>query len=268
MDGYASSAYAHSLAEFGEPIELRTCGGWLLSREVPLGGRDAMGSYPLFCCADWSRVAKDLQELPAELVSVALVADPAADVPPELLHDCFPDICYAYKDHYFADLSRPLSTFVAAHHQRNTKRASQLLTVEHIANPHDYLDTWTGLYGELMKRHAITGIAAFSPSAFAKLMRVPGVLPFVARAGRLIVGMLLWLVSGNVAYYHLAAYTEFGYELKASFALFWHSLETFAAQGIAWAAFGGGAGTQSASSGLARFKQGWATESRPAYFCG
>jgi hypothetical protein len=45
-------------------------------------------------------------------------------------------------------------------------------------------------------------------------------------------------------------------------------LEAFAAEGIAWAALGGGAGTHSASEGLCRFKKGWSSQTRPAYFCG
>jgi lipid II:glycine glycyltransferase (peptidoglycan interpeptide bridge formation enzyme) len=76
------------------------------------------------------------------------------------------------------------------------------------------------------------------------------------------------LVSNKIAYYHLAAYSEAGYSLKASFALFWTCLEALAAEGIAWAALGSGAGTHSVSEGLRRFKEGWSTEARPAYFCG
>jgi len=119
-----------------------------------------------------------------------------------------------------------------------------------------------------VQRHAIAGIAAFSPAAFAGLMQVPGLRAYAARAGDEIVGMVVWLITNQVAYYHLAAYSEAGYLLKASFALFWQSFEALAADGLAWAALGGGAGTLSASEGLCRFKQGWSSETRPAYFCG
>ena len=76
MFGYAAEEYARSLAEFGEPLALPKSGGWLLSRALPEGpGRDATGCYPLFCCADWNGLSDDLQSVPAEIVSVSLVAD-------------------------------------------------------------------------------------------------------------------------------------------------------------------------------------------------
>jgi hypothetical protein len=66
----------------------------------------------------------------------------------------------------------------------------------------------------------------------------------------------------------LAAYSDHGYELGASFALFWSALSHFREIGIHWAALGAGAGLQSAESGLTRFKSGWSTHTRPVYFCG
>jgi GNAT acetyltransferase-like protein len=269
MSGYASAEYAHSLAEFGDPLALPAAQTWLLGRELPCGGgKDAVGCYPLTSCTHWDKLSQDLATLPSGIVSVALVADPAARLESELLHDCFPDVCYHYKDHYFADLSRPLATFVASHHQRNARKAGQSLRIDRLTNPVDYLETWNQLYAHLVERHAVRGIAAFSPTAFRGLMQVPGLRAYVARACEEVVGMVLWLIMNEVAYYHLAAYSETGYSLKASFALFWQSLESLAADHVAWAALGGGAGALSASEGLSRFKQGWSSETRPAYFCG
>lgn len=270
MSGYASPEYAHSLAEFGTPVALPDAGSWLLARDVPGGDdwKDAAGCYPLTCCQRWEGLPLALAKLEGEIVSVAMVADPAAGVAMELLRDCFPDVCYHYKDHYFADLSQPLDSFVASHHRRNARKAAQAVSIERLRQPAEQLETWKGLYANLVLRHSIQGIAAFSPAAFAALMRVPGLRVYVARAGGEVVGMLLWLIQNDVAYYHLAAYSEAGYELKASYALFWQSLETLAADRLSWAALGGGAGVHSASEGLARFKQGWSTETRPAYFCG
>jgi hypothetical protein len=269
MTGYASAEYAQSLAEFGTPLALPASGGWLLARELPAGeGRDLAGCYPLTCCRDWTRLSADLANLPGDVVSVALVADPAAPRSPELLLEAFPDLCYHYKDHYFTDLSQPLTRTVSTHHQRNVRQACRSVQVERAAEAHSYLPVWNDLYRQLVQRHAITGIAAFSPRSFAGLMQVPGLRAFTASTEGRIVGMLLWLVAGEIAYYHLAAYNEAGYTLKASFALFWQSLEALAAEGVGWAALGSGAGTHSTSSGLTRFKAGWATETRPAWFCG
>lgn len=269
MFGYAAEEYARSLAEFGEPLALPRSGGWLLARALPdESGRDATGCYPLFCCTDWKRLRDDLQELPADIVAVSLVADPAADMTLAGLQDCFPDVCYHYKDHYFADLSHPLESFVASHHQRNARQAAKSLRVKRLENPLEFLSTWNELYGQLIERHDIRGQAAFSPTAFQQQFMVPGLRAYAAFAQDEIVGMVLWMVNETTAYYHLAAYSDAGYELKASFAVFWHSLEAFAAEGIHYTALGGGAGTFAASEGLSRFKQGWSNETRPAYLCG
>ena len=269
MFGYAAEEYARSLAEFGEPLALPRSGGWLLARALPdESGRDATGCYPLFCCTDWKRLRDDLQELPTDIVAVSLVADPAADVTLAGLQDCFPDVCYHYKDHYFAELTQPLHSFAASHHQRNARQAAKSLRVERLENPANHLTTWNELYGQLIERHDIRGQAAFSAATFQQQMQVPGLRMYAAVLNERIVGMVLWMVRETTAYYHLAAYSDAGYELKASFAIFWHSLEAFAAEGIHRAALGGGAGTFAASEGLSRFKQGWSNETRPAYLCG
>jgi hypothetical protein len=81
--------------------------------------------------------------------------------------------------------------------------------------------------------------------------------------------MVLWYIMGNTGYYHLAAYSEEGYQLKSSFALFWHSIEYFAEIGLEWLCLGAGPGTRGRNAdGLSRFKQGWATGTRTAFFCG
>lgn len=269
MFGYASEEYARSLAEFGQPLALPRSGSWLLARALPEGeGRDAGGCYPLFCCSNWRELDSDLSNLPADIVAVSLVADPSADTTPGQLKESFPDVCYHYKDHYFADLTQPLEAFVASHHQRNARQAAKVLRVERLEEPARHLATWNELYCRLIERHEIRGQAAFSPAAFEKQMQVPGLRAYAAVAQEQVVGMVLWMVSGPTAYYHLAAYSDAGYDLKASFALFWHCLNEFAAEGIQQAALGGGAGTFAASAGLSRFKQGWSNEVRPAYFCG
>jgi hypothetical protein len=269
MWGYAAAEYVRSLAEFGSPRELPGAGGWLLARPLPTGdGNDATGCYPLFSCANWGALPGDLANLAGDIVAVSLVADPAAPVSHEELHNCFPDVCYHYKDHYFTYLSRPLTSFVAVNHQRNARQAGRAVHIERLTRPTDHLPAWNAMYAGLVRRHGIEGIARFSPASFAGFMQVPGLLAYAALFSGEIVGMVLWLVAGDIAYYHLAAYSELGYDLKASFALFWQSLEDLAASGITWAALGGGAGTFAASEGLRRFKQGWSTECRPAYFCG
>ena len=95
---------------------------------------------------------------------------------------------------------------------------------------------------------------------------MPGLVAFRAEAGGATVGMLLWFVQGDVAYYHLGAYDEAGYARNASFALFWRSIEWFTGR-VRWLDLGAGAGLGDGSGGLDRFKAGWATGTRTAYLC-
>ena len=83
------------------------------------------------------------------------------------------------------------------------------------------------------------------------------------------VGITLWYVQSNIAYYHLGAYSEIGYQLRASFALFWSVIEYFSSLKLQWLVLGAGAGFQGTETdGLSRFKKGWSTGTRTAYFCG
>ena len=269
MFGYAGEEYARSLTGIGEPLALTKSGGWILTRALHGENvRDATGCYPLFSCIDWNSLGDDLHNLSQDIIAVSLVADPAADVTTASLQQAFPDVCYHFKNHFFADLSRPLTSFVSDHHQRNAKRSSKALRIEMLHNPVEHLTNWIELYDQLVDRHQINGQAAFSRYSFERQLQVPGIRAYAAWKGTEMVGMILWMVTPEIAYYHLAAYSDVGYETKASFALFWHCLEVFATEGKLQAAFGGGAGTFASSDGLNRFKSGWSSEVRPAYLCG
>jgi hypothetical protein len=271
--GYASHAYAESLAEFGAPLELPRCGGWLLARPIPDAAplSDAMGCYPLFACRDWRGLGDDLAELAdraPELVCVSLVTDPFADAPAEQLAAALPEVCYQFKQHFVTDLSRPLETVLPSHHRRHVRKALAAVEVRETTADSAALAQWPALYQQLIERHAIAGLARFSPQSFARQARVPGFAAFSAWDGDALCGTTLWYAARGVAYYHLAAYADRGYELGASYALFWTALAHFAKLGVGWAALGAGAGTAAAASGLTRFKQGWATDTRPVYFGG
>src|SRR5262249_35033090 len=132
-----------------------------------------------------------------------------------------------------------------------------------------HLDEWTTLYETLVDRHHIKGIAAFSKESFARQFAVPGLVAFRAQHDGITVGMLLWFEQDNRAYYHLGAYSDTGYDLGASFALFEYSIEYFSQSGMKWLSLGAGAGTAAnADSGLSRFKAGWSNGTRTAYLCG
>ncbi len=268
--GYAHPAYAESLAEFGLPRRLPESGGSVLERAVDgFDGRDAMGCYPLFACADWSKLQVDLEPLERDLICLSIVSDPFGEYTPEYLRQCFPDVTIPFKDHFIVDLRESPEKFVDSHHRRYARRALRNLEVTRIDNPSDCLDEWLSLYQELIARHHITGISAFSRTSLGMQLKVPGMVAMRARSDAETVGMLLWYAQDGRAYYHLGAYSNRGYDLRASFALFRYSLDYFAQQGFSWLNLGGGAGSASdAESGLTRFKRGWSTGTRTAYFCG
>lgn len=276
--GYAEPAYARSLAAIGQPVALTGCGGWLLERPISrvdasgnsrrLATRDACGPYPLFACRDWSRLDVDLNALADRFVAVSLVTDPWGEFDPARLAACFPDLCRKYKDHFVCDLTMSPEGAVSGHHARNARAALRRVDVVWSDRPGDYECDWLRLYGQLIARHDIHGWAAFDPESLSRQLIVPGMCAAVAIHQGAVVGMTLWLVCGDVAYYHLAAYDSDGYETKASFALFWSAWEYFAARDIRWLSLGAGAGANSSTCGLTRFKQGWSTATRPVYLCG
>jgi len=220
----------------------------------------------LFACPNWPGIVADIENLPDDLVSLILVADPFGDWTPAMLRRSFPDRALPFKQHFVVDLSNPV---ISPHHQRNIARARQVLHVEAVSDPPTLLDQWAELYEYLIHRHGIDGIATFSRESFARQLAVPGLVALRAVRSGQVVGVTLWYVAGTVGYYHLGAYTDMGYRLGASFALFAHALEHFAADGLAWLSLGAGSGVKGdPSDGLSRFKRGWSTETRPAYFCG
>ena len=269
--GYSHPDYAASLAEFGTPRLLPRSAGWLLERpidETPY--RDAMGCYPLFACRDWSRLEEDLSDLCNELVSVAIVADPFGDYDLQHLRRCFPALFIPYKEHLVTELVDSPDSFVSTQHLRKARRAMDRLKVELCADPLLFADDWYYLYANLIKRHAIRGLSAFSVTSLRAQLAVPGLSMFRATHNNETVGMILWYTDRGVGYYHLGAYSDLGYELEASFALFWHALDYFYRQRLRCLNLGAGAGllANKETDGLTRFKRGWATGTRTTYFCG
>lgn len=265
--GYLHPAYAASFAALGEALALPASGGWLVKRAIPgSGAHDAMGCYPLFCCRRWACLDQDLAALQPELVSLALVADPFGDYTAAGLARLF-DVVSLFKQHYVVDLQPGWERRIAENHRRNAAKALRDVHVEVVAQPRSVATEWVELYGNLVRRHQIRGVAAFSPASLTQQLDVPGLVLLRASAGEETVGMTLWCVQDSVAYYHLAAYSERGYALRASFALFWRAFEHFQGQ-VRRLGLGAGAGLQDGDDGLTRFKRGWSTGMRPAYFCG
>lgn len=270
MNGYQNSLYAESLAEFGTPFCLPRSGGWLLVRPIPeCAEHDAVGCYPLFNCRNWADLGSDLDEAAAHVVAVSLVVDPFSEVDKAQLHGWFPDVCRPFKEHAVVDFGRDWRQAICRHHRRNVRVAARRVEVERCGDPSDWLETWIELYGHLIGRHGLCGIARFSRASFGRQLCVPGIAAYRAIVDTETVGMILWYVADTVAYYHLGAFSPLGYASRAAFALFDAALGDLAGRGARWAALGSGAGWQVATEdGLARFKNGWANDRRTAWFCG
>lgn len=288
--GYLHEKYARSLEEFGEPRALAASGGWVLVRPVPKPdardgkgagygqdacasqkAHDAMGCYPLFCCRDWSKLPEDLAQLGRDLVSLALVSDPFGCQDVGTLQSSFDRVIH-FKDHLLVDISKLEPEFGNRHHRYYARKALKEMRVEECADPLQNLDEWQALYATLIERHHLKGIKAFSRASFAGQLQTPGLVMFRAMSGEQVVGAQLWYIQGDVAYSHLTAVSDAGYNLRATYGLYWAAIESLrkrAADGLRWLDLGAGAGLAGASAdGLTQFKAGWANDCRPVYFCG
>jgi hypothetical protein len=265
--GYAHHEYAASLCEFGTPRYLPRCDGWILEREIPSTPyRDAIGAYPLFSCRDWSQLEYDLEDIGTDLVSLMLVPAPFDPYNCELLNRCF-DRVIKFKPHYVADLTQPIEKIVKKSHRAAVGRAQKKVEVHLCPHPSERIEQWMELFSVLVNRHNITGIRAFSREAFDRQLCVPGMVMFEACVDRQTVGLDLWYVQDDVAYGHLVAFNDLGYQLRASYATKWYLLQYFSDK-VRWLDLGGGAGTNSdGTDSLSAYKQGWSTGTVPAYVC-
>lgn len=266
--GYLHPEYAESLREFGEPRALPACGGWVLERPIPGSTAvDASGCYPFFACRDWSRLPEDLDQAGRTWVTLSFVADPFGAFDPAELRRGL-DLVVPFKERYVVDLSRPASEIGSEHHRRYAERALRKVRVDVCPDPAAHLQEWVELYAHLIRKHEIRGIRAFSPRAFERQLRIPGLVMFRAVCEGQTAGLDLWYVQGDVAYGHLVACSPLGYAARASYALKWTLIRYFAGK-ARWIDLGGGAGAAgSGDDGLSQFKKGWATGTRTTWFCG
>ena len=260
--GYTAQSYALSLSDFGTPYKLSASGTWILFRKIPHSiARDAMACYPLLCCQNWRKLKTDLDAISDNIVSMVGVTDPFGEYTFDLLRDIFADLVRPFKQHFVVNLQEPMESFVAPHHQRNARKALHELHVERVVDAVSLLDDWLSLYGRLVQRHSIRGIAAFSKGSFGRQLQVPGVHCFRAVRDNEAVGINIWYQANDIAYYHLGAYSDEGYRLRASFALFWRAIQYFGSSSVRWLNLGAGAGAvETEADGLSRFKRSWSND--------
>ena len=263
---YASKEYALSLKDFGDPLHLPNCNGWLLKRRIP-GSEyfDGMGCYPLFACSSWQNIPLDLDLIGSSLVSIVLVSDPFGEYTAKDLSASFTDLAIPFKEHFVIDLKQ---INISKHHRYYSTRSLKKVTVDICQTPLFYLDRWSHLYSALIGRHNLKGIKAFSETSFKALLALPNVVMFKAESDGDIIGAHLWFTNGNTGYSHLAAFNASGYELMAAYALYSEAIDYFS-NSLRWLDIGSGAGINTRNDdGLTQFKRGWTDKSRTAYLCG
>jgi hypothetical protein len=274
--GYLNQRYIASLHFWGEPLWLEKAQAWLLKRSLPDSkkrpGYDLSGAYPFFRCLKPENLAISLAELESQsqALSLVLVSDPLTKAP-ELWPKIFPEICRPFKSHWGIDFSQPLS--ISKHHRYYARKAQQNLQIVQLASPQSFVAEWSQLYKHLIQKHTIKGIRQFSLESFHLQLGVPGLVAFAAYQADEIVAMQLWYwePTNKVAYSHLSASSEKGYQLSASYGLYQSAIDWFQAQGVLDLDLGGetqSRNTGAKANGLGFFKQGWANIERPVWLCG
>jgi len=271
LQGYYSKQYALAIASGRNIVSLEHSGSWWIQQPLhDLAFFDYVAPYPLCCCADWRLLKADVRDLHQidGLVSVYFTTDPFGNWTVEELKDCFPDVCRVFKDHFVIDLRLAKDTYISKHHKRRITKLAKSVDVEVTLEPITKLPEWLKLYNHLKQRHSIKGVTAFSIESFELQLQIPGVVAFIASIANEIVGMVLFYVMGHVAYYHLGAYSYQGYGNSVSYSLFDQAIDYFKAKSPNWINLGASGGMEKRDDGLTRFKSGWASGTKPVYFCG
>ena len=266
--GYLHPGYAQTLSEFGTPVGLPRSGAWFLKRAIPgSGDLDGIGCYPYLACGDWSALASDLEALGDELVTFAAAPDPFGEYTAALLDRAFPDLVVHFKDHYVADLSRPLEEIVSKHHRRIVEKASRGVQVECRSEPLGFLDDFLELYDATLQRFGAKGIRTYSRLSIAKQFALPGCFVSLARHDGIPIAAHVQFLCDGVVYAHFGCASPRANTLGADYALYDAEIRYFHDKAL-WIDWGGHAGITRAENGLDNFKQGWSTGTLPAYFCG
>jgi len=263
---YATAAYAQSLAHAGDPLAIPEWDSQVLTRKTPCGGRrDATGPYPLAVIAPEADIADGLDRLEdAGLVSVVVVLDDRLRPPLEDIAAAF-DFVRPYKSHFIHDRGiGPLQ--LAKHHRYEVRRA--LLQVEVAEfDLADQLPAWQALYGQLVARHGLSGVQAFSPAHHQALARLPGLRAFGGFVGGRLVSAHLFVTHHGYAVSHLAASSTEGYARGAAYAV--NDFAVAALSDCEAISFGGAAGAgDDPADGLVRFKRGFANRTVTAWLAG
>lgn len=261
---YTSETYARAFTEHS-PFYLPHSQSWVLQRAIPQSPyHDITACYPRFPLFSPQALADDLKHISQQAVSFTLATDATTPIPADTLSELF-DVVRPFKIHYLHTNEKPRE--LTKHHRYEVKQAHRHCTVNVVAFA-DYLAPWLELYQNLVKHHQITGFQNFNEQYFTQLLQTENLITLGAfDVNNNLIAMHLWYQYQDTLYSHLAASSDQGYQLRASYAIYDTLIREFPA--IRTIDFGSGAGnSHDPNNGLTRFKQGFANDSQQSYLCG
>ncbi|WGW06057.1 GNAT family N-acetyltransferase [Tropicibacter oceani] len=267
--GYLLPGFGESYGEFGRPLRLPASGLQLLERPIAGDSFDYIGPYPYVMCSDWGALAQDLPGLARPgAVSLAFVADPFQTQAVRAATRGW-DLCRPFKTHHVIDLRRDWRHERPRTMRRLTRRALETHVMETVADALPLAAQFWQMYQTTRARHDVRGIQGLSALVIERQLALPGGLVITARDDAGLAGGILSFCHGETASLHLMFLSPRAHAQNTSHALIYTTLEALEARGLRHANLGGVAGnSDDAAGGLARFKMGWANETRSALLCG
>ncbi|MCS6893084.1 MAG: GNAT family N-acetyltransferase [Deltaproteobacteria bacterium] len=263
---YGSFEYAKCFDQLGEVVSLENSGVHCLKLSNHYTPHlDLSYCYPFIYIFNLSGLIEDLKKQ-INYQCFYGVLNPWITVIEE--HEIqFFDVFIEYKDHYYCDLGQPdIWSRISVSHRRLIKKALKKIDVK-ISDPESVRDAWPDLYNNLIRRKNISGFTCFSKNILQKFLYVPGAKIFSAYRDQNLIGLVIFYISDPYVFYHLAAYSDEGYELSASYGIFWEAIQYFRLHGLRLFHLGG-APDGGVGLGLLQFKKGFASGVRKAYFVG
>lgn len=266
---YATLDYAQSLAHVGLPFEVPQWGTYVIAREIPGGGIDAVGCYPIAVLNEEADLLGGLRRLrDAGFVSVTLVLDDWHRPPISMLESVF-DVCRPFKTHHFVHKGHSSSfegRYVPHKNHRHKIAKAQRAVFCGKIDLAEHMDAWCSMYTALVLRHGMSGAHAFPREAFERQAAIPGMVAIGGFVGGELVCVNSWAVFDGRAHSHLVASNSKGYETQAAYAVTDHAIRHFAECDVI--NLGGGAGTDDSNNGLAQFKAGFSNARSQGWICG
>ena len=262
---YATDAYAQTLFHIGRPVAVPEWGCNVVARPIPGGGEDLAGCYPIAVLNADADLRGGLARLRAEgFVSVTLTLDDFHRPSIEELQNTF-DVVRPFKTHFVHQ--GPIENYRPGRNHRHKINRSRRSVITKPIDLSQYVAAWASLYHDVINKHSLSGMHAFTLASFEMLAQIPGLETIGGFVGNELVSCNTWVTHNGRVHSHLVASNALGYELRAAYAVSDASVTYFRNAEIV--NFGGGAGVEdNAEDGLAQFKRGFGNAQARSYICG